>query len=387
MVFITGTGVYTMYVISQPVYDDFSLPLFRDLVGDKESYYMWSCPPITMDRFFQSAKCESSLICIGVKDLLDSWKEFNWWHDHQQTGSTSIQEFVRRHANAQIVLFTSMENLHLEINEPNLHVIPWGGDWVNQRTEYSKLDPVLDKNFDSKKTYISLNRNVRTHRLITLSYLYGQEYDNNGVITYLKNPNGMPEVLLDIVGWEFGSEHDIIRDSILRGFDRMKSDLMLSADNYDIYLEYGQQSTDNYSNFENRLRNLYRDSFVEIVSEPVFTSPSFMFTEKTAHAFYGCNFPIVLSGCNAVAHLRELGLDVFDDIVDHRYDNIKNPIDRIVSAIESNRTLLTNPEYAKQCWNICRPRFERNIKVIRDIYSWYEQRTRKKFAETLELIK
>ena len=131
---------------------------------------------------------------------------------------------------------------------------------------------------------------------------------------------------------------------------------------------------------------MYRNSFVEIVSESVFSSPSFMLTEKTAHAFYGCNFPIILSGCGAVAHLRDIGLDMFDDVIDHGYDLINNPFDRIVAAIESNRRLLTDPDYAKQSWLNCRSRFESNIKVMRNMYSWYEQRTRQKFAETLELI-
>jgi hypothetical protein len=373
-----------MYIISKPVYDDFSLPLFKELVGDHESYYMWSCPPITMDRFFQSAKCKSSLIFIGVKDLLDLWQEFNWWQDQQQSGSISIQGFARRHPHNQIVLFTSMENLHLELDEPNLYIIPWGGDWINQRTEYSILEPVLDKNFLSQRTYISLNRNVRTHRLVTLSYLFGQGYDSTGIITYLKNPNGMPDVFLDTVGWEFGAEHDVIRDSILRGFDRLKSDSTVSTDDYEIYPEHGH--TNNANNFSLRLRNMYRNSFVEIVSESVFSSPSFMLTEKTAHAFYGCNFPIILSGCGAVAHLRDIGLDMFDDVIDHGYDLINNPFDRIVAAIESNRRLLTDPDYAKQSWLNCRSRFESNIKVMRNMYSWYEQRTRQKFAETLELI-
>jgi hypothetical protein len=373
-----------MYIISKPVYDDFSLPLFKELVGDHESYYMWSCPPITMDRFFQSAKCKSSLIFIGVKDLLDLWREFNWWQDQQQSGSISIQGFARRHPHNQIVLFTSMENLHLELDEPNLYIIPWGGDWINQRTEYSILEPVLDKNFLSQRTYISLNRNVRTHRLVTLSYLFGQGYDSTGIITYLKNPNGMPDVFLDTVGWEFGAEHDVIRDSILRGFDRLKSDSTVSTDDYEIYPEHGH--TNNANNFSLRLRNMYRNSFVEIVSESVFSSPSFMLTEKTAHAFYGCNFPIILSGCGAVAHLRDIGLDMFDDVIDHGYDLINNPFDRIVAAIESNRRLLTDPDYAKQSWLNCRSRFESNIKVMRNMYSWYEQRTRQKFAETLELI-
>ena len=77
---------------------------------------------------------------------------------------------------------------------------------------------------------------------------------------------------------------------------------------------------------------------------------------------------------------------MFDDIVDHSYDLISNPIDRIVTAIESNRILLTDANHAKQSWKACRSRFERNIEVIRNIYSWYEQRTRQKFAKTLELI-
>ena len=374
-----------MYIISQAVYDDFTLPLFRELAGDHESYYMWSCPPITMDRFFQSATCKSSKVLIGVKDLLEAWQEFNWWNDQQQSGSISIQGFARRHAGTQIVLFTSMENLHLELNEPNLHIIPWGGDWINQRTEYLTLDPVLDKNFLSQHTYISLNRNVRAHRLVALSYLFGQGYDSTGIITYLKNPNGMPETFLDTVGWEFGPEHDAIRASVLSGFDRLKQDTTLSANDYEIYNQHGH--TNNFTNFNLNLRNMYRNSFVEIVSESAFASPAFMLTEKTAHAFYGCNFPIILCGCGAVSHLRELGLDMFDDVIDHGYDVIANPFDRIVSAVESNRQLLTDPDYAKQSWLNCQTRFERNVRVMRDIYSWYEQRTRQKFAEILELVR
>jgi hypothetical protein len=369
------------------MYDDFSLPLFQELVGDKESYYMWSCPPITMDKFLQSACGQSSIIFVGIKDSLTSWNEFNWWHDQQQTGSISIQGFTQRHHDKQIVLFTSVEHLERELNEPNLHIIPWGGDWVNQRTEYSVLEPVLDKNFDSTRTFISLNRHIKAHRLIALSYLFGKGYNSTGVITYLKNPGGMPEVLLDKVGWEFGPEHNIIREVILNGFDQIKLDSTLQLDQFDIYTNYGQKNTDNAGNFENRLRGMYQNSFVEIVNESLFSEPAFILTEKTAHAFYGCNFPIILNGCGAVAHLRELGLDVFDDVVDHSYDSVANPFDRIVAAIESNRRLLTDPDYAKQSWQQCRSRFESNIKVMRNMYSWYEARTREQVAKTLELIR
>jgi hypothetical protein len=372
-----------MQIISQPIYDDTSLPLFRDLVGNEESYYIWSCPPDTMTQFLQNACCKSPRIFLGIKDTLDSWVDFNWWHDRQQAGSINIQQFARRHPGQQIVLFTSLERLELELDEPNLHIIPWGGDWVNQRTEYTDLQPVLDKNFHSDRTYINLNRHARSHRVVVLSYLIGKGYDTTGVLTYLKNPSGMPENFLDSIGWEFDiPRHDEIKEIILSGFDR----LLPTDDDYNIYQKYGQKFTDTAGNFENRLRNMYQNSFVEIVSETGFAAHTFFITEKTAHAFYGCNFPIILSGCGTVAHLRELGLDVFDDVVDHSYDQISNPFDRIIHAIESNRTLLTDTEYVKQAWKTHRSRFERNVAVMRDIYSWYEQRTRQKFAETLELI-
>lgn len=374
-----------MYLISKTVHDDCSLPLFQELVGDQEGYYIWSCPPLTLDRFLQSATCQSPVIFLGIKDLLSFWKEFNWWHDQQQDGTCSIQGFARRHADSTIILFTSVENLQLELNEPNLHIIPWGGDWVNQKTQYSRMEPVLDKNFNSDRAYISLNRNVRSHRLVALSYLFGKNYDHTGVISYLKNQH-MPDSFLDTVSWEFGPDHDQIRTTILKGFERIKCNQSLAEDGYDVYRQYGSAAIDNAGNFENRLRAMYRDSFVEIVGESIFSTPSFIVTEKTAHSFFGCNFPIILGGCGIVAHLRELGFDMFDDVIDHSYDLIANPFDRVVSAIESNRGLLVDAEHAKKSWIQCRPRFEHNVNIVRNIYSWYEDRAKTKFARIMQSL-
>ena len=376
-----------MYVISRPPTDDCTYdwfaPLMYSVSGDVESYYMWSGHPLIVDRFFQNANCDSSLIVVGVKDLLDLWMSFNWWHETQTTGAASIDGFARRHPNSNIVIFTSVENLDQEIQQPNVHIVPWGGDWVNQQAGYTTLEPVLDKNLNSKRSFISLNRHVRPHRLIALSYLLGGGYQDHGVISYLKNPKGNPDVLLDNVNWEFGPNHDSIRTQILNGFNLIKTYQGFDHDDYHIYDQYGTRQNDNIGNFNNRLRPMYRNSFVEIVTESTFAEPSFAITEKTAHTFFGCNFPIILGGHGIIAHLREMGFDMFDDVVDHNYDKIANPIDRIVSAIESNRRLLLDADHAAQSWIQCRLRFEHNVSVVRNIYSWYEQRAKAKFAHIL----
>lgn len=382
-----------IYTVSQPFNDDFTHDLFVDLMKscpkDTEAYYIWSSPPQTLETFLTYTPFSSSTIFIGIKDSLYGWdkEKFNWWRNRQLSAVKLIIDMVKKHSDKKFVLFVSMEHVDLTLDEPNLHIIPWGGDWVNQRCGYTELKPVMEKNFQSEKTFICLNRNVRDHRVVTLSYLFGSGVAEHGMISSLyHNSQNKSMTFLDHIPWQFGPEHDEIRTKILQGSEIMKSHDDYITDRPDIYRVYGTKINDNLGNFENRLRSLYQNSFVEIVTESSFAPSCFILTEKTAHAFYGCNFPIILSGRGAIAHLREIGLDVFDDVVDHGYDLIENPFDRIVTAIDANRRLLTDCDYAKKSWKDCESRFENNVKVMRNIYSYYEQRTRQKLSAVLEII-
>jgi hypothetical protein len=381
-----------IYTISKLPTDDFTHRTFKKIVDelapDVPSYYMWSNPPSTMEAFLTKFKSDAPVVFVGIKDLIDCWKDFNYWHDSQQQGSRSICEMARCNPNTKFVLFTSLENLEQEIQEPNVHIIPWGGDYVNQRNKYLRLEPVLDKNFDSDKTFICLNRNIREHRIVNLSYLFGLGHNKTGVISYLgkslMNPDFEPVEFLDRISWEFGENHDRARSLMLDGYKKLMSNANFVPDEYEIYKEYGKGVNDNFGNFNARLRTMYRNSFVEIVSESSFTAPGYMLTEKTAHSFFGCNFPILLSGRGAVAHLRDIGFDMFDDVVDHSYDNLSDPFDRIITAIDSNKRLLEDTDYVKQTWATCQPRFENNIKVYATMFDWYENRVRQQLAKILE---
>jgi hypothetical protein len=343
-----------------------------------------------MESFLTKFNTSDPVVILGIKDLLDCWRDFNYWHDSQQRGSQLICEMARRNANTKFILFTSLENLEQEIQEPNVHIIPWGGDYVNQRTKYLRLEPVIDKNFNSEKTFICLNRNIREHRIVNLSYLFGRGYDKTGVISYLGksliNLDFEPVEFLDRISWEFSDHHTQIRELMLDGYKKLIANTNFVPDEYEIYKEYGKGVNDNFGNFNARLRDMYQNSFVEIVSESSFTSPGYMLTEKTAHSFFGCNFPILLSGRGAVAHLRDIGFDMFDDVVDHSYDNISNPFDRIVAAIDSNKRLLEDTDYVKQTWATCQSRFENNIKVYASMFDWYENRARQQLAKILEKL-
>ena len=378
-----------MYMLSAPPTDDHTVAMFRQLIKKipkpNQIYYMWSSPPDRTINFLKETQFQTPLVVLGIKDLLDGWQEFNYWHDRQQTLVKEISNTAKTHANIVFLLFTSLEKLERQLNEPNLHIIPWGGDWVNQKKLYNTLQPVLNKNFDSNRIFICLNRNRRDHRIITTSYLYGCGYHKQGYISFLGRKFSKVNALADVC-WEFNLDgsHDVARDNIINGCKIMQKEVdSMQSDNFEIYKNH---SNDNFNNFQHQLRPRYQNSFVEIVSESMFAAPGFFVTEKTANAFFACNFPIVFGGVGIVQHLRDIGLDVFDDIVDHSYDNIHNPIDRITTGIDQNHRLLTDADYVKQTWIKCQPRFESNINIIKNIYSWYDKRTEQLLDQVLQKI-
>jgi hypothetical protein len=372
-------------VLSRPPNDKFSFELFhellRDLGVDYEAYYVWSNPPHELKNFLTNTKFTKPNVILGIKDLLDLWKDYNFWHETAQPGIKLLDQIAKLHSDKNFIIFTSLENIKSEeINSPNIQFISWGGDIVNQADSYKNIVPVTDKNFSSNKSYISLNRNKRAHRLVLLSYLFGKEYHQHGTITYLGQQIDTQNFdnLLDCVAWEFDPRHDSARTAMLQGYTQFYNNKELATDDYKIY----KQANDNVTNFNLQLRTKYQDSFVEIVSESSFAAPSFLITEKVLNSMYGCNFPIILSGVGAVAHLRDIGFDVFDDIVDHRYDLIANPFDRIISAIEDNKQLLVDPDLTKKIWVANKDRFTNNIGIAKDhMHNWFQDRTIAQFAQ------
>jgi hypothetical protein len=77
------------------------------------------------------------------------------------------------------------------------------------------------------------------------------------------------------------------------------------------------------------LNAAYTDSYVNIISE---TNTQWTFlTEKTFKALASGQFFISINGPGSIELLRSLGFDVFDDIIDHSYDNITDLYEKIKS--------------------------------------------------------
>ena len=375
-----------MNIISRPPGDAFTFELFNTLVTsishEVESYYIWTGDPEKFNTFFDELAPVSKNVVIGIKDQLFLWQEFDYWNDTISVGTKKIIEVADRFPEKNFVILTSMECLEKEISRDNIQIIPWGGDITNHTKEYRTVLPVIDKDLNSYLNFISLNRNKRFHRVVLLSYLYGLgNVSLSGRMSFLELDK-LADSFLNTVPWEFTSEQQSAVNIMSAGFSEFRHGYGLWA-NHEDYDIYKGRHNDNVTNFNENLRIPYSLSIVEIVTETSFTAPSWMITEKVLNSILGCNLPIILCGVGAVQHLRDLGLDMFDDIIDHSYDLIDNPVDRIVAAVSLNRRLLEDDDFAKLQWKIVKDRLLCNVAVARTIPAQYRTRAIDKFSKVV----
>jgi hypothetical protein len=231
--------------------------------------------------------------------------------------------------------------------------------------------PVFDKNFDSRCVGVSLNRQMRVHRLALTSLLHGLEIDDSCYISFLHLYKQKDKVqsadFLDHCDWMFEPQHELLKQTLNNGFKKM---LTIKQDDVEVYREYNGTvvDMDNLANYNKRLRDIYHNSFVEIISVPRFEETSPSLCEKFINSVYGCNFPIIVGPPGQVEYYENLGFDMFRDIVDHSYDTIDNPIDRLEAAIKLNRHLFN--ESIKHTWLKNKLRFEQNVAFAeKDLYN------------------
>lgn len=405
-----------MLIINRPPNDIFTMRLFVKLTSKinklNDRIYMWSPilepnyyhmetierwtqfglgpidwtqnPPIYVEhselkyRHMILNYIKNDIIVIGLKDHLTTGN-FNPWVEDAPAVVRSLKGLFETFDDKKFILFTSMENLENYIKLDNLSIIPWGGDITNQLSEYRSLSPIVDKDFSSPYNFVSLNRNYRNPRAVLISLLFGLDIHKHGMISCMFKDD--ISSLIKTVKWPFS---DVQKKLLMDGFRKFKKSKLLINDDREIY---HNDNNNNVGNFQNKLTQYYQKTFIEIVNETSYTEKSFNLTEKTLNSIYACNFPIILSSKGTVNFLRTMGLDMFDDIINHDYDLIEDPIDRMFSAITDNRELLIDNTRVKQLWKENKDRLLKNVSFVKDnIYNFYGNRAETKFLKAIERL-
>jgi hypothetical protein len=123
----------------------------------------------------------------------------------------------------------------------------------------------------------------------------------------------------------------------------------------------------------NVLKNIFNDTVVSLITETVPDNEKMsVFTEKTLFSVLGLNFPIWIGGYKQAEIWKKMGFDVFDDIIDHSYQNYDTLIERCVYAIKFNLDILTDINLATELRIKCHDRLlENRSRILGDCLENY----------------
>lgn len=282
-------------------------------------------------------------VLVFLSDYLTDGVNYTRWDDH------CIR--VLKSRTAPLYVATSVYGADSDFDLPNVIFLHTGSDMLFQKYHYPECAGVTHKLFDKDYHWCFLSLIPRLHRTTASCMLYGLNvpngcirvdsgvHDNNDWSDYYHLPvniNHTQEKILN-KGWQtFVQQH----------FEEER---------------YNVSANHNSMNYLMNLRDIYKNTCVEIVNETTYFNNGIFVSEKYLNSVYGYNFPLVLSNCGTVDYLRNNGFDMFDDIIDHSYDREPDPLKRMFKMIEDNAELLSNRNHALYSWLACKKRFAKNL--------------------------
>jgi len=162
-------------------------------------------------------------------------------------------------------------------------------------------------NPDRDKHYLCMNRSVRPHRIECVAWLYEQDLFNKGLISHPDNPVITPD-------------HSPLSKTAINWLEKQSR-----------HLPYVLDSTRHYhgGEIQHSLLMFARRVHFQIVTETSFYNDppgpdqpynDLFITEKTYKPFFMGHPFVVLGHPGTIKRVRDKGFDVFDDIIDHKYD-------------------------------------------------------------------
>lgn len=259
-----------------------------------------------------------------------------------------LAKFCADHPEQNFIIFNYELGLADQLKIPNLY---W--DNIFSVTPLGRLEHCKKKNITNR--WISLNRDIKTHRVMTACYLLSKEYRYNGDMTF--NMKYRPLVNHDQYKNITKIKESKLRNDFSVGYARFREkdfNLLNIAD-------FDDKNVRVASNYNVNLIPVYENVGVEIITGTMFFEYSASLSEKEIQSVYAKNFPIYINGVGMAREMKKFfDIDIFEDVVDHSYDEIEDHFERLAAAIDRNENLLDGSTNIKELWYDNQKRFEEN---------------------------
>ena len=260
-----------------------------------------------------------------------------------------------------------LENLKNKNNSDiNVYTINHGQYANCQRLSFT------DVTFEPEKEFLFMvhNRALKSHRLGILCLLKKYNILDNidwsllraHQIKNLITPNGL------MVDWFFGDVfNEETNESLKNEVDYFSNfEIKKSKYEHDFNFDEGGHRYDHNDSYKVKT---YSNSYINITTETNFVSPYIIhITEKTFTPFNFYQIPIFVATYQHVKYLRDMyGFDMFDDLLNHSYDNEIDNGKRLFMIADEIKRLNENPQLIKDFYKNNEDRFLKNRNIIFEI--------------------
>lgn len=284
-----------------------------------------------------------------------------------------LEKFIEKHSIPPKKIFVVNNNSklnelkHTFIPEINVHSIKF-----IPNTSNNTLSKITSKFVENKKGkfFLCHNRSPKPHRYSTLILLKNQDIIDDvnwSLVSGFECTNELffSQLFTKEEMKKFKMEIDFFKSIKVKKSDFEIEEDWFKPNSHEINvngLPIWMRIPEKVETFEN--------SYINIVTESSYIDSELVvhITEKSFRPFYFYQLPIFVASHHHVKHLKEIyGFDMFEDVIDHSYDEIVNDRDRFFKIIEEIKNLNKEKNNVKEFYRNNYDRFEKNKNIILDI--------------------
>ena len=342
---------------------------------DENFYYIIN--KITEFLNFNHDNTIMSKIPNNIKEVLKSHPNFKLIFlelnesDFEDTIDLVVSKLEEEGINSKQVYYVGANQKLNELKQKsnsdiNVYTINHGQFFNCQRLIRTNPEYTTDKDF----LFMTHNRNLKSHRVGLLCLL--KKYDLLDKIDWsllmgsnLKRMFGVNDQLVEWFFPKIFSDEDTLN---LHKELKYLSDLGDKKSCYETHINF---TGDGYKyDYDDAYKSkCYLKSYINITTETNYESPYIVhITEKTFNPFNFYQIPIFVATYQHVKFLRELyDFDMFDDLVNHSYDNEINNDKRLFMIADEIKRLSEKEEEIKEFYINNKARFNKNRNIINEI--------------------
>jgi hypothetical protein len=218
------------------------------------------------------------------------------------------------------------------------------------------------------KFFLFYNNRLREHRAALLLLLLKNNLIGNidwSMLTLKDNAAGIDHDFNYLNGLDFFLEE--------KTYNNLKKEINYLKKIKIKYNEYEKnlinKNLDNLSNlFHTSYMKGFKNSYINITTESTYDTEYYHISEKTFKPFLYFHFPLILAPHHFIKHIKEIyNFDMFDDIIDHSYDNVFDHKKRLMCFVDEIKRINNNKEKFIDFYTNNKDRFIKNHKIIKNL--------------------